>query len=185
MNKRHKTVILTNVIFACLFLIGAFGWLFYQANASKSMQTVQIKTQKTSTLTSTSTDKRICIPALKIKNKIRVVNNKRNLAKGVVQQYAKQTPNGKTNFILAGHNLVYQQKFFTNLINAKPKMRIYLNYNGKKMIYAIDTARYVRTNERAYLNPSAKYTKITLYTCTKDSQQNKRFLVEGHLIKQK
>lgn len=178
MNKRHKTVILTNVIFACLFLIGAFGWLFYQANASKSMQTVQIKTQKT------SNDKRISIPSLKINNKIFTINNKKNLAKGAVQQYKNQRPSSNTNFILAGHNLVYQKKFFTNLPNAKPNMRIYLKYNGKQLIYVIDKAKYIQTKNKKYLQPNANYGKLTLYTCTDDSQQDKRFLVEGHLIKQ-
>lgn len=177
MNKRHKTVILTNVIFACLFLIGAFGWLFYQANASKSIQTVQIKTQKT------SNDKRISIPSLKINNKIFTINNKKNLAKGAVQQYKNQRPSSNTNFILAGHNLVYQKKFFTNLPNAKPNMRIYLKYNGKQLIYVIDKAKYIQTKNKKYLQPNANYGKLTLYTCTDDSQQDKRFLVEGHLIK--
>lgn len=177
MNKRHKTVILTNVIFACLFLIGAFGWLFYQANASKSIQTVQIKKQVT------SNDKRISIPSLKINNKIFTINNKKNLAKGAVQQYKNQRPSSNTNFILAGHNLVYQKKFFTNLPNAKPNMRIYLKYNGKQLIYVIDKAKYIQTKNKKYLQPNANYGKLTLYTCTDDSQQDKRFLVEGHLIK--
>ena len=178
MTQKHKIVILANMVFACLFLIGAYSWFVYQMSANKNIQTVQIKIKKT------STTKQISIPALNIKNKIFNINNKKNLAKGIVQQYARQYPNQKTNFILAGHNLVYQKDFFTNLTKAKPKMKIYLKYKGRSFVYVIDRVMYINTKIKAYLKPNSNYGKLTLYTCTNDSQQSKRLLVESHLIKQ-
>lgn len=126
----------------------------------------------------------ISIPKLHIKNRIYRNSTNHNLSRGIVQQYAKQYPGIKENYVLAGHNLIYVKKLFTNLTQAKPNMNIYISQASKKYIYRIKKVYIVNTSNIDYLKPDYKNKPcLTLYTCTNTNNPHERQIVESIYVK--
>ncbi len=167
-------------LFSC---ISIFIFIDYSANQTKTCAVTIIRNKSKNNIRKLQEQNwQIIIPKLKIKNKIYKEASMKNLDRGVVQEYKKQVPGQKENYILAGHNLIYQKKFFTNLVHAKPNMLVFIKSNQIQYTYIIKKLCYTKTSDYKTIRPSNKNKKIILYTCTNSNNQKYRILVEGILI---
>ena len=186
-KQRIKIQIIKNIIY-CLISMTCIITVMY-VNEMINVQRQETKYvmikhtyQKAKHIISNEHAEKINIPSLYINYKIYQHYSSLNLNKGIVQQYAYQIPGKNTNYILAGHNLLYHHQFFTDLSKIKKNTHVFILTNKQKYDYIIKKVCYINTKDTYALNPTDSHGSITLYTCTNNDNQSKRFLAKGRLI---
>lgn len=175
-NQKTKNKIIISLVFIISLLI-SFVTGFAIINK------LNYSTSKTITITNkSSVPTHIQIPKLHISERIYNKATKQLLNKGICETNGPLTL--KRPYILAGHNMVYGNRFFTTLPKIQKDDIILIDTNHKHYQYKVLYKQYLTNTKSNYkilkqLNP--RY--LILYTCTSSNNNNYRLCVTARLNK--
>ncbi|WP_163652281.1 class A sortase [Listeria sp. PSOL-1] len=123
----------------------------------------------------------IAIPSVDINLLTFKGTNNANLLAGATTMLEDQTL-GKGNYPLAGHHMRKQSMLFGPLMNIKKGAKVYITDLKKIYQYEIEQTKIIKDTNVSVLDQTTEPT-ITLITCDKPTETNKRFIATGKLIK--
>lgn len=123
----------------------------------------------------------IAIPSVGIDLLILKGTNTANLLAGATTMKQEQKM-GAGNYALAGHHMRRESILFGPLMQVKAGTKVYLNDQKYIYTYTIDSTKIIPDTNVEVLDETKEAT-ITLITCDKPSETDKRFVATGKLIK--
>jgi len=104
-----------------------------------------------------------------------------NLLVGATTMRADQQM-GEGNYPLAGHHMKQPNVLFSPLVNIQPHAEVDITNKKSKYIYQVVLKKIIDKKESGVIQ-NTKEKQLTLITCDKATQTNKRILVRAKLIK--
>lgn len=157
-----------------------------QRKASFDYDSVQLPSMKNVVKGAMNVNKKaivggIAIPDVSINLLILKGTNTANLLAGATTMTPSQQM-GQGNYSLAGHHMRRESILFGPLLKIKSGTKVYLSDQKNIYTYMINATRII-SEENVDILKNTKAATITLITCDKPTETDKRFVATGKLVK--